>query len=134
MQPHSLCFESVQVRDRENSFFPSLLKNILLNWSDISPCSKSNVISYDIFSSEKESGHFFQNIAKNLCYNRDVYHYFYHRYYHSHFSYHLQLPSLLTLQLFSLYHHFTVFSRGYAKRRNSSCCGSEYANLLLTQM
>ena len=27
-----------------------------------------------------------------------------------------------------------VFSRGYAKRRNDYCCGSEYANLPLTQM
>ena len=27
-----------------------------------------------------------------------------------------------------------VFSRGYAKRRNDICCGSEYANLSLTQM
>ena len=27
-----------------------------------------------------------------------------------------------------------IFSRGYARRRNYYCCGSEYANLSLTQM
>ena len=27
-----------------------------------------------------------------------------------------------------------IISRGYAKRRNDYCCGSEYANLSLTQM
>ena len=29
-------------------------------------------------------------------------------------------------------HYAFIFSRGYAKRRNGYCCGSEYANLSLT--
>ena len=30
--------------------------------------------------------------------------------------------------------HLDIFSGGYAKRWNDYCCGSEYANLSLTQM